>query len=266
MDPILGIAIDAARQAGKMILRYVDRIDSIRIDQKNPRDFVTDIDRSAEKIILQTISKKYPNHRIIAEESGLIEKDKNAEVTWIIDPLDGTTNYIHGFPQVSVSIAVQFKGQLQQAVIYDPIRDELFSAIRGQGAKLNDRRIRVSPCTQLSEALLGTGFSCKFPKEQLQAYFNTMQAFAGEVVGIRRAGSAALDLAYVAAGRLDGFWEMGLKAWDMAAGALMIKESGGIVADNQGNEDYLKSGNILAGNPKIFKAMAMVINEKYAIN
>jgi myo-inositol-1(or 4)-monophosphatase len=261
MDPLLSIAIDAARNAGKVIMRYIDRVDSIRIDQKSRHDFVTEVDKSSEQTIIQIIQKKYPNHRIIAEESGLIEKDKHADVTWIIDPLDGTTNYIHGFPQVSVSIAVRFKDHLQQGVIYDPIRDELFSASRGQGAKLNDRRIRVSTCTQLTEALLGTGFTCKLPPEQLQAYFKTMQVFCGQVVGVRRAGSAALDLAYIAAGRLDGFWEMGLKIWDIAAGALIIQEAGGMVADNNGDEHYLQTGNIVAGTPKVFKAMLPVIQE-----
>jgi myo-inositol-1(or 4)-monophosphatase len=264
MDPLLNIAIDAARNAGKIILRYIDRVDSIRIDQKSRHDFVTEVDKASEQTIIQIIQKKYPNHRIIAEESGLIEKDKHADVTWIIDPLDGTTNYIHGFPQFSVSIAVRFKDQLQQGVIYDPIRDELFSAGRGQGAKLNDKRLRVSSCTQLDEALLGTGFSCRAPAAELHAYFDVIQTLAGQAVGLRRAGSAALDLAYVAAGRLDGFWEMGLKIWDMAAGALLIKEAGGMVADNNGDDDYLNSGRIVAGNPKVFKAVLAVVQEKLA--
>ena len=263
MDPLLSIAINAARHAGKIMLRYVDRVDSIRVDQKSPHDFVTEIDRSCEQTIIQIIQKKYPDHRIVAEESGLTEKSNKAEVTWIIDPLDGTTNYIHGFPQFAVSIAVRYNDQLQQGVIYDPLRDELFSAGRGQGAKLNDRRIRVSNRTHLSEALLGTGFSCRASENQLQTYFTTIQAFASKVVGLRRAGSAALDLAYIASGRLDGFWEMGLKIWDMAAGALLIKEAGGIISDNNGDEDYLKTGNIVAGNPKIFKAVLAIVQENF---
>ncbi len=260
MDPLLNIAIDAARSAGKIIMRYIDRVDSIRVGQKSRNDFVTEVDQASEQAIIQIIQKKYPNHRIIGEESGLTEKDKHADVTWIIDPLDGTTNYIHGFPQISISIAVRFKDQIHQGVIYDPIRDELFSASRGQGAKLNDKRIRVSECIQLNEALLGTGFTCKLPPDQLSAYFKTMQVFCGQVTGVRRAGSAALDLAYVAAGRLDGFWEMGLKIWDIAAGALLIKESGGIVTDDNGDEHYLETGNIVAGTPKISKAMLAVIS------
>lgn len=264
MDPLLSIAIDAARHAGKVMMRYMDRLDSIHVSQKGRHDFVTEVDKSCEQTIIQIIQKKYPDHRILAEESGLTEKNNQADITWIIDPLDGTTNYIHGFPQFAVSIAVRYKDQLQQGVIYDPLRDELFSASRGQGAKLNDRRIRVSSRTHLKEALLGTGFSCKDPQNQLQAYFMIIQTLANEVVGIRRAGSAALDLAYIASGRLDGFWEMGLKIWDMAAGVLLIKEAGGIVSDNNGNENYLNTGNIIAGNPKIFKAVLAVVQEKFS--
>ena len=262
MDPLLNIAIEAARSSSKIILRYMDRVDSIRIDQKNHNDFVTEVDKSSERAIIQTIQKKYPYHRIITEETGLIETDTNTDVTWIIDPLDGTTNYIHGFPQFSISIAVRFKDQLQQGVIYDPIRDELFSASRGQGAKLNNKRIRVSARPQLGDALLGTGFSCRLSEDQLQAYFRVIQTLASQTAGLRRAGSAALDLAYVAAGRLDGFWEMGLKIWDMAAGVLLIKEAGGMVADNNNQENYLDTGNIIAGNPKVFKALLNIVQDK----
>lgn len=264
MDPLLNIAIDAARSAGKVMMRYMDRIDSIRIDQKGHNDFVTEVDKSCEQVIIQTIQKKYPNHRILAEESGLTEKDNQADVTWIIDPLDGTTNYIHGFPHFAVSIAARYKDQLQQGVIYDPLRDELFSAGRGQGAKLNDRRIRVSARLQLNDALLGTSFSCRIPEAELPAYFHVIQRLGSQAVGLRRAGSAALDLAYVATGRLDGFWEVGLKIWDMAAGVLLIKEAGGMVSDNKGNEDYLNTGSIIAGNPKIFKAVLAVVQEKFS--
>jgi myo-inositol-1(or 4)-monophosphatase len=249
---MLNIAVRAARNAGDIIVRHSSRIDELTITSKERNDFVSEVDRRAEDEIIAVIRKAYPDHGILAEESG---RDSNSdEFLWIIDPLDGTTNFLHGFPQFSVSIGLQHKGRLEQAVIYDPMRQELFTASRGSGAFLDNRRIRVSKQTSLSGALLGTGFPYK-DQEHLDAYLNMFKALIVDSAGIRRPGSAALDLAYVAAGRLDGFWEIGLKPWDMAAGILLVREAGGLVSDFTGGHDYLKSGNVVAAAPKLFPAM-----------
>nr|VFJ89732.1 MAG: myo-inositol-1(or 4)-monophosphatase [Candidatus Kentron sp. H]VFJ91267.1 MAG: myo-inositol-1(or 4)-monophosphatase [Candidatus Kentron sp. H]VFJ97812.1 MAG: myo-inositol-1(or 4)-monophosphatase [Candidatus Kentron sp. H] len=255
MHPMLNIATRAARAAGNIILRYCDRIDRLTITKKNLNAFVTEVDKQAEEIIVDTLLKVYPQHSILGEEGGYRQGN---DFCWIIDPLDGTTNYIHGFPQFSVSIALTYRDRLEQAVVYDPLREELFTATRGEGAKLNDRRIRVSRCNGLNEALLGTGFPFRNPKN-VDTYLSILKAFVTTSAGVRRSGSAALDLASVAAGRFDGFWEFGLKSWDVAAGALLIQEAGGIITDSKGREDYLKSGNIVAGSPKIFEAMTRTI-------
>lgn len=249
MHPMLNIAIRAARAAGNVIIRQIDYAQDLPLTEKSRNDFVTDVDRQAEAVIIDTLRKAYPQHAILAEESGAHGEN---EYLWIIDPLDGTTNFLHGFPQYAVSIALQHKGVLSQAVIYDPLRQELFTASRGQGAQLNDRRIRVSKNKHLKSALLGTGFPFREGAD-FDLYLETFRKLAPLTAGIRRAGAAALDLAYVACGRLDGFWEFGLKPWDIAAGALLIEEAGGIVCSMQSDEEYLTSGNIISGNPNIQK-------------
>lgn len=251
-DPIVNIAVKAARTAGDLIIRSMDRLDSIRVSQKQPNDYVTEIDQLAEREIINVIRKAHPNHAILAEESG--ESGKH-EYTWIIDPIDGTRNFIHGFPQFAVSIAIRRKNKIEHGVIYDPVRQELFTATRGKGARLNDYRIRVSTRSKLEDCLLGTGFPFRHSPEQLANYTETLSTLIPICGDIRRAGAATLDLAYVASGRLDGFWELGLKPWDVAAGSLLIKEAGGIVCDLNGGEDYLNSGNIVAGTPKILKLL-----------
>ena len=245
---MLNIAIKAARQAGNIISRYADRVDTLTVESKQMNDFVTEVDRAAEQAIIQTIQQAYPNHAILAEESG---SSGDSEYVWIIDPLDGTTNFIHGFPQFAVSIALQHKKELVQAVVYDPMRNELFTASKGEGAQLDGRRIRVTRIQTLTGALLGTGFPFR-QQQHLDIYLNTFKALFADTAGIRRPGSAALDLAYVAAGRLDGFWEIGLSPWDMAAGALLITEAGGQAGDFSGGDRFLDTGNIIAGNIHLF--------------
>lgn len=259
MHPIVNIAVRAARRAGNLIANSVDQVDRLDITEKSTNDFVTQVDRQAEQAIIDVIHDAYPDHSILAEENGVIPgKRGGTEFRWIIDPLDGTTNFLHGFPQFAVSIGVQQKGRLEHAVIYDPMRQELFTASRGGGAQLNDRRLRVTQRRGLEGALLGTGFPFK-QQQHLDAYLATFRALFPMTAGIRRPGSAALDLAYVAAGRLDGFWEIGLNPWDMAAGALLIQEAGGLVSDFSGGNDYLDSGNLVAASPKVFKAMLQAI-------
>jgi len=255
MHPMLNIAVKAARAAGDIITRNVDRIDTLTIETKSRNDWVSDVDRMAEEAIIRVIKRAYPQHGILAEESG---NQEGNEYQWIIDPLDGTTNFLHGFPQYSVSIALKYRDTLDQAVVYDPYKQELFTASKGGGAALNGRRIRVSGLRNLDGALLGTGIP--FREEQdLDRYLKTMRVLLPGTAGVRRAGSAALDLAYVAAGRLDGFWEFGLNPWDMAAGILLIREAGGIISDLEGQTNYMKSGDILAGGPKVHTAMLKAI-------
>lgn len=261
MHPMLNTAIRAARAAGTVILRHMDRIRDLPVDTKGRNDFVTEVDHQAEAAIIHHLQKAYPHHAILAEESG--EHGSSQDFLWIIDPLDGTTNYLHGFPQYAVSIALQHRGKLDQAVIYDPLKNELFTASRGSGAQLDGRRIHVSKQSRLEGALLGTGFPFK-EMDRLDEYLESFRALITRTAGIRRAGAAALDLAYVACGRLDGFWEYGLKPWDMAAGALLIEEAGGMVADMDGGTNYLQSGNIMGGTPRITEAMqdALGITER----
>jgi len=255
MHPMLNIAIRAARNAGDLIQRSSESIGQLTISKKTKNDFVTEVDRMAEQEIIKLISSLYPDHSIIAEESGEI---KGNDYTWIIDPLDGTTNFLHGYPQYAVSIALKFKNKIEVGVVYDPLRDELFTAEKGGGAMLNNRRIRVSKQTDLSSSLIGTGFPFKYP-QHLDAYLNMFKTLTPATSGIRRAGSAALDLAYLSAGRLDGFWEIGLKEWDMAAGILLVQEAGGVATDFSFNEHYLKSGNLITGNPKMHQAIYKAI-------
>jgi len=255
MNPTLNIAVRAARSAGNVIIRNLGKLDTLAIHTKDRNDFVTEVDRQAEQEIIFILRKAFPGHGILAEESGVQEGD---EYQWIIDPLDGTTNFLHGFPQFAVSIALRHKGRMDQAVIYDPLRQELFTASRGAGATLNDRRIRVTKRNTLEGSLLGTGFPFK-SQQHLDTYLDMFRALFPQVAGIRRAGSAALDLAYVASGRLDGFWEIGLSIWDMAAGVLLIQESGGLSSDFSGGDSHLESGNIVAGNPKLFAEILKTI-------
>lgn len=256
MHPMINLGITAARRAGNLIVRYMDRLDKVNISEKTANDFVTEVDHAAEQEIIDVIHKAHPDHKILAEESGASEHDH--DIQWIIDPLDGTMNYIHGFPHFAVSIACQIKDKIEHAVIYDPIRQEIFTASRGRGAYVNERRIRVSQEKKLNYALIGTGFPFR-QHHQLKYYMNIFQEVYPQTSGVRRTGSACLDLAYVAAGRLDGFWELNLKPWDIAAGVLLIKEAGGLVGDIHGGETYLETGNIVAGNPRIFKGLLQAI-------
>ncbi len=255
MNPTLNIAVRAARSAGNVIIRNLGKLDTLAIHTKDRNDFVTEVDRQAEQEIIYILRKAFPGHGILAEESGVQEGN---DYQWIIDPLDGTTNFLHGFPQFAVSIAMRHKGRMEHGVIYDPLRQELFTATRGGGAMLNDQRIRVTKRKTLEGSLLGTGFPFK-SQQHLDAYLDMFRALFPQTAGIRRAGSAALDLAYVAAGRLDGFWEIGLSIWDMAAGVLLIQEAGGLSSDLTGGNNHLESGNIVAGNPKLFAEILKTI-------
>jgi len=257
MDPMLNIAVRAARGAGDLIVRYVDRVDSLKITPKGRNDFVSEVDRQAEREIINILQKAYPTHAFLGEEGGR-QGVARGDFVWVIDPLDGTTNFLHGFPQFAVSIALMHKGRLECGVIYDPLRQELFTAKRGGGATLNNRRVRVTNQNTLKGALLGTGFPFK-DQRYVEAYLGMFRELMKDTAGIRRAGSAALDLAYVACGRLDGFWEIGLKKWDMAAGILLILEAGGIVTDLEGKDKYLETGNVLTASPRLHAAMADVI-------
>ncbi|MBK68315.1 MAG: inositol monophosphatase [Legionellales bacterium] len=256
MHPMLNIAIRAARAAGDSIVREMDRACDIPIEDKGKNDFVTEVDKNAEEIIISTIQKSYPDHAFLAEESG---QRGESDYLWVIDPLDGTTNFLHSFPHFAVSIALKQKGILNQAVVYDPLKQELFTATKGKGAQLNNRKIRVSSKKELDGALLGTGFPYSDEKAMLK-FIESYKALFPKVAGIRRAGVASLDLAYVASGRLDGFWEFNLKPWDIAAGVLLIQEAGGISAELSGGLDYLESGNIISANPKLLKAMLKIVS------
>jgi myo-inositol-1(or 4)-monophosphatase len=259
LHPMLTTAIKAARRAGAIISRASMDVEAIAVTTKRRNDFVTEIDKAAEAAIIEIIVKAYPDHGILAEESGASGK-KKAEFVWIVDPLDGTTNFIHGFPQYSVSIALQHKGIVTQGVVFDPVKNELFTASRGRGAFLNDRRIRVSRRIGLKEALIGTGFPFR-ELTHFDEYMAQFRAVTRETAGIRRAGSAALDLAYVAAGRLDGFWEIGLSPWDMAAGGLLILEAGGLASDLHGESDFLNTGHIVCGAPKVFAPLLQLVGK-----
>ena len=255
MHPMLNTAVKAARKAGSIINRASLDVDLVKVASKGRSDFVTEVDRAAERAIVDILLKAYPDHAILAEESGA---SGDSEYTWIIDPLDGTTNFIHGFPQYAVSIALRHREHVTQAVVYDPTRNELFTASRGRGAFLNERRIRVSRRGKLSECLIGTGFPFR-SFEHLDEYVRMFRSVTEHTAGIRRPGAAALDLAYVAAGRLDGFWEIGLSPWDMAAGSLLILEAGGLVSDFKGETAYLEEGRIVCGAPKIFPQLLNLV-------
>ncbi|MGH8647001.1 MAG: inositol monophosphatase family protein [Gammaproteobacteria bacterium] len=257
MHPMLNIAIRAARKAGDIIIRNLDRAQGLDLGVKGHNDFVTEVDRLAERAIIEIIHKAYPDHAILAEESGA---QGDGVYQWIIDPLDGTTNFVHGYPHFGVSIALKHRSDLKQAVVYDPVRQELFTATRGEGALVNDKRIRVSGRSGLKHALIGTGFPVR-EHTLLEAYLQSFRELFQDSAGIRRAGAACLDLAHVASGRLDGFWELGLQEWDIAAGVLLIQEAGGIVSDFRGGQEFVRSATLVAGNPQVHGAMREILKD-----
>lgn len=256
MHPILTNAVKAARRAGTIITRASQDVGALKIRSKTYNDFVSEVDHAAEAAIIEVLKDAYPDHGFLGEESG--DTNPDAENIWIIDPLDGTTNFLHNFPQYCVSIALMQRGQLTQAVVYDPNRNDLFTATKGRGAFLNDKRIRVTNRIKLQDSLVGTGFPFR-DFSHLDTYMPMLRDMIKKASAIRRPGSAALDLAYVAAGYLDGFWEIGLSKWDIAAGALLVQEAGGIVGDFEGNESWFETGNIVAANPKVFAQMLQVL-------
>ena len=256
---MLNTAVKAARKAGSIITRASFDVDKLTIRRKQQNDFVSEVDDAAEEAIISTLRDAYPDHGFLGEESGY--KDRDAEYLWVIDPLDGTTNFLHGVPQYCVSIGLLQKGVPQQAVVFDPNRNELFTATRGVGAYLNDRRIRVSRTDKIEDALLGTGFPFK-EVSNLDDYVRMLKNAMRTCAGVRRPGAAALDLAWVACGRYDGFWERGLSPWDMAAGALLVREAGGLVGDFEGNEGFLDTGRIVAANSKLFASVLKLLHEK----
>ena len=253
MHPLLNVAVMAARRAGNSLMRNFVKLDSLTVETKGHNDYVSEADRAAEREVIETVHKHYPDHAILAEESG---STGESDTVWIVDPLDGTTNYLHRFPVFAVSIGVQVKGRMEHAVVYDPVRQELFTASRGVGAQLDGRRIRVSGQKNLDRALIGTGFPFRQADVEMDPYLTMLGKIIRNTSGVRRPGAAALDLCYVAAGRLDGFWEAGLAPWDLAAGGLMIREAGGIISGLDGSENYLDTGHVLAGTPKIYAGLA----------
>ncbi|MEO8809731.1 MAG: inositol monophosphatase family protein [Rhodanobacter sp.] len=256
--PHVTIASRAARSAGNVILRYMNRIDGLQVVEKQQMDFVSEVDKLAEAEIIKELRRAYPDHAILAEESGQTGK---GALTWVIDPLDGTHNYLRGIPHFSVSIALLDKGVPIHAVVFDPLRDELYTASKGDGAYLNDRRMRVGKRENLAGAMIATGFPFR-QREHLDAQLDMTRAILGQAEDIRRSGSAALDLAYVAAGRYDGYFEIGLKPWDMAAGVLLVREAGGHYCDFAGRDGIPESGNIVAGNLHVTKAMVDTIGQQ----
>jgi myo-inositol-1(or 4)-monophosphatase len=256
MQPLLNIAVRAARRAGDIIVRAIPRLEAVEVHSKGRNDFVTEVDRAAEADIIETIRRLHPDHAFLAEESGA---SGDSDVVWIIDPLDGTTNFMHGFPTFAVSIAAQVRGRIEHAVVFDPMRQELFTASRGDGAQLDGRRIRVSKQATLEGSLIATGFPYRADSPWLDEYLAMLKAVMTRAAGLRRPGAAALDLAYVAAGRVDGFWELGLKPWDTAAGSLLITEAGGRIGTLTGDE-YRQGGHIVGGTPKVFAALVAAIS------
>lgn len=258
LHPMLNVAIIAARKAGSIINRASLDVDTLKVTTKSTNDFVTEVDQRAEEVIIETLLTAYPGHGILAEESGRTHGAKNSEYVWIIDPLDGTTNFIHGLPFYAVSIALAFRDQIQQAVVYDPTRNDLFYASKGRGAFLNDKRLRVSKRTRMSDSLIGTGFPFRKGdnfKRYVAMFEEVMQACAG----VRRPGAAALDLCYVAAGYYDGFFETGLSPWDIAAASLMITEAGGLIGNFTGESDFMHQREVVAGNPKVYGQLVNIL-------
>lgn len=259
LHPMLNIAIKAARAAGAIINRASLDVERLTVSAKSHNDFVTEVDQAAEEVIIDTILAAYPSHGILAEESGQSRGNKTSEFVWIIDPLDGTTNFIHGFPVYAVSIALTWRGQVQQAVVYDPSRNDLFYASRGKGAYMNDRRLRVSKRTRMLDSLIGTGFPFR-KGDNFQRYLKMFEEVMVQCAGVRRPGAAALDLCYVAAGFYDGFFETGLSPWDIAAGSLMITEAGGLVGNFTGEADFLFQREVVAGNPRIYGQLVQTLS------
>jgi len=257
---MLNVAIKAARAAGAIINRAALDVESVRISQKQINDFVTEVDHASEQVIIENLLTAYPGHGILAEESGSQHGAKDSEFVWIIDPLDGTTNFIHGFPVYCVSIALAVRGKVEQAVIFDPSRNDLFTATKGRGAYMNERRIRVSKRTQLKECLISTGFPFR-PGDSLKTYLQIMNDVMPRTAGLRRPGAAALDLAYVAAGFTDGFFETGLSIWDVAAGSLLVTEAGGLVGNFTGEADFLDQRECLAGSPRIYGQLVPILSK-----
>ena len=253
MHAYVNIALRVARKAGQMMVQAIDTLDRLEVEEKSRNDYVSSIDRQSEQIIAEAVHRAYPEHAIFGEEGGQLVE--GAEYTWIIDPLDGTLNYLQGIPHFCISIGVMKGAQFEHAVVVDPLRNEEFSATRGAGAQLNGKRIRVTDRYKIEQAVLATGIPPGSIETHLPAYTASLQQFTGQCRGVRRMGSAALDLAYVAAGRTDGFWELGLSTWDIAAGVLLVREAGGFVGDWRGGDTFMKTGNIVAANPKLFKAM-----------
>ena len=257
---MVNVAVRAARAAGAIINRAALDIESVRISQKQVNDFVTDVDQKSEQVIIETLLGAYPGHGILAEESGSVHGAADSDYVWIIDPLDGTTNFIHGLPVYCVSIALAFKGKVEHAVIYDPSRNDLFSATRGRGAYVNDRRLRVSKRIRMNECLISTGFPFR-PGDDFNAYLQMMGDVMQRTAGLRRPGAAALDLAYVAAGFCDGFFETGLQPWDVAAGSLLVTEAGGLVGNFTGEADFMEQRECLAGNPKVYAQLVSILGK-----
>ncbi len=253
MHALLNVGVMAARRAGAVLGRNFNKRDKLKVEKKGHNDFVTSADIAAEKAIIEVIHKHYPDHAILAEESGV---QGDSDHVWIIDPLDGTTNYLHGFPVFAVSIALQIAGRLEHAVVYEPMREELFTASRGEGAQLDGHKIRVSGNRDLENSLIGTGFPYRQQDDELEPYLAMLGKVIKSTAGIRRPGAAALDLCSVACGRLDGFWETGLKPWDLAAGTLIIREAGGIVSALDGAENHMDTGHVLTGTPRIYRGLA----------
>ncbi|MDT8997861.1 inositol monophosphatase family protein [Paucibacter sp. APW11] len=258
LHPMLNVAIKAARAAGSIINRASLDLDILKINTKSPNDFVTEVDQAAEQVIIETLLQAYPDHAILAEESGRTHGAKHSEFQWIIDPLDGTTNFIHGLPVYCVSIALAHRGIVQQAVVYDPTRNDLFYATRGRGAFLNDRRLRVSKRTRMGDALIGTGFPFR-RGDNFKRYMKIFEEVSQQCAGLRRPGAAALDLCYVAAGYYDAFFETGLNPWDIAAGSLIITEAGGLVGNFTGESDFMHQREIVAGSPRIYGQLVQIL-------
>lgn len=255
MQAFLNTAIKAARRGGDIAARQLKRVHELKVESKGVNDFVTSVDRMAEEKIIETICEYYPDHAFLAEESGT---RGDSDHVWVIDPLDGTTNFIHGLPIFGVSIALQIKGRSEVAVVYDPNRQEIFTAIRGRGAQVDGHKIRVSGRRGLDGALIGTGFPYR-SKDKVAAYAWMLTRVLQETAGVRRPGAACIDLAWLAAGRYDGFWEFGLNVWDIAAGSLILREAGGMISELEGNGDYLESGNIVAGSPRVHDALRKLL-------
>ncbi|ROZ71590.1 inositol monophosphatase [Ramlibacter sp. WS9] len=257
---MLNVAIKAARAAGAIINRAALDVESVRISQKQVNDFVTEVDHAAEAVIIETLLTAYPHHAIWAEESGKTHGTQGSDFVWIIDPLDGTTNFIHGFPVYCVSIALAVKGKVEQACIYDPSRNDLFTATKGRGAYMNERRLRVSKRIDLRQCLISTGFPFR-PGDNFNSYLKMMADVMQRTAGLRRPGAAALDLAYVAAGFTDGFFETGLSAWDVAAGSLLVQEAGGLIGNFTGDADFMEQRECVAGNPKIYSQLVGILGK-----